>query len=236
MSIIDLNNLLKETSKLKVLYVEDNEETRKFTLKMLQNFFSDIVISVNGLDGFEKFQDEHFDLIFTDINMPMMNGLEMIKNIRTLNKNTPIIIFSAYDDVEYFLTSIKYGIAGYILKPFNYEQIEETLLKVVNTIVDNKKELTVVSLEYSFYWDTENEILYKKEKKIILTKSETLFFRLLSSKYKTIYSTIDIELAIFDDNICDARRIRNLLSRLKRKLGCELIESIYGEGYRLKYD
>jgi YesN/AraC family two-component response regulator len=201
---------------------------------MLQNFFSDIIVSVHGLDGFEKFKNNSFDIIFTDINMPVMNGLEMIKSIRIINKNIPIVIFSAHDEVEYFLRSIKYGIDGYILKPFNYDQVEETLYKIVSNIVDVKKSANIINLKNSFYWDIDSERLYKNKQHIILTKSESALFRLLSSKYKTTYSTIDIEFAVFDDDICDSRRVRNLLSRLKRKVECELIESIYGEGYRFK--
>ena len=232
MSSTNLNTLLQETSKLKILYVEDNKETRKFTIKMLKNFFSNIIVSVHGLDGLEKFKNDSFDIIFTDINMPIMDGLDMIKNIRAINKSIPIIIFSAHDEVEYFLRSIKYGIDGYILKPFNYEQVEETLSNIVNNILDINKSANIINLKNSFYWDKDSATLYKNNQKIALTKSELALFRLLSSKYKTVYSSMDIELSIFDDDICDARRIRNLLSRLKRKVECELIESIYGEGYR----
>lgn len=234
MPIKVLNDLLQETAKLKILYVEDNEETRKFTIKMLQNFFSNITVSINGLEGLEAFKKDKFDLIFTDIKMPIMSGLQMIKKIRLIDKDIPIVIFSAHDEVEYFLKSIKYGIDGYILKPFDYSQIEETLYKIVNKIINVKKSNYLINLKNSFCWDTDTDSLFKNDENVALTKSEANLFKLLSSKNKTIYSTIDIELAVFDDDVCDARRVRNLLSRLKRKVECDLIESVYAEGYRFQ--
>lgn len=230
----DLSKLLQETMKLNVLYVEDDEETRVHTLKMLHNFFSSVVVCFNGIDGLEKFKNDNFDLVFTDINMPNMNGIEMIKNIRILNKNIPIVIFSAHDEVEYFLNSIKVGIDGYILKPFDYEAVEEIIIKILDKISSFKKINNTINLSQSFYWDKTDEVLYKNTQHIRLTKSELALFRLLSSQHNTIYSPAEIEIYVFDDDISDTSRVRNLLSRLKNKLQCELIESIYGEGYRLK--
>lgn len=230
----DLTQLLDETMQLNVLYVEDDEETRRHTLKMLHNFFSDIAVEVNGIKGFETFKTGSFDVIFTDINMPDMSGIEMIKNIRISNKEIPIVIFSAHDEVDYFLNSIKLGIDGYILKPFQYAAVEEIIMKIVDKISRVRKSHNFFYLSKPFYWDTKEEVLYKGGVQIKLTKNELALFRLLSSRHQTIYSPVDIEIYVFDDDTSDARRVRNLLSRLKNKLQYELIESIYAEGYRFK--
>jgi DNA-binding response OmpR family regulator len=234
MIIKSLDALLRETVRLNILYVEDNAETRAFTLKMLKHFFSDITVALDGAEGLDTFKNKHFDIIFTDINMPTMNGLDMIGHIRAIDTDVAIIIFSAYDEVEYFLKSISYGIDGYFLKPFDYTQVEEILSKTVNKILHSKKSSQGRYLSCGFHWDTSSAVLSKNDEDIALTKSELALFKLLSSKEKNIYSAVDIEVYVFDDNLSDARRVRNLLSRLKRKLECELIESIYGEGYRFK--
>ena len=63
---------------IKVLYVEDNVDARESTLNMLENLFNDITIAIDGQDGLDKFSEGKFDLIISDINMPNMNGIEMI--------------------------------------------------------------------------------------------------------------------------------------------------------------
>lgn len=222
-------------SKLKILYIEDDEQTRIYTLEMFKNFFSDITIGVNGEDGLDKFKKSSYDAIFTDINMPVMDGLEMISNIRELNSSVPIFIFSAHDEVEYFIKTIYYGIDGYLLKPFSMKELQTIINKLANkkqTIPQNNSN-NIRKLKDGFYWDKTDEILYQYEKKINLTKNEIELFNLLTSSESRIYSIEDIEVVIYDD-FSDTYRVRNLLSRLKKKLQSDLIESIYGHGYRLR--
>ena len=81
----NLQELIKCSKEVKLLYVEDNDNAREATLMIFEEFFSTIVTAINGADALEKY-DESFDLIITDINMPKMNGLDMIKIIRENNK------------------------------------------------------------------------------------------------------------------------------------------------------
>ncbi len=109
-----VEELLKTSKTIKVLYVEDNETARESTLGMLENFFKDIVVAVDGLDGWEKFQENEYDLIISDINMPRMNGIEMINEIRKVNHDISILILSAYNESGYFMDTIRIGIDGYL--------------------------------------------------------------------------------------------------------------------------
>ena len=91
---------------LKVLYVEDNEQARESTVSLLSNIFSNIEVGVDGKDGLEKFKEQKFDLVITDINMPIMNGLEMIEEIKKIDKDIPVIIISAHSENNYLLKAI----------------------------------------------------------------------------------------------------------------------------------
>jgi len=90
-----INDLVTYSKNLKLLYVEDNEEAREAVLVMLNEFFNNITVAIDGQDGLDKFNINNFDLIITDINMPKLNGLEMIREIKEINKNIPILILSA---------------------------------------------------------------------------------------------------------------------------------------------
>lgn len=130
-----MNNLINFTNNtLKLLYVEDNEQARKSTQIILQEYFNHIIVAVDGEDGFNKFQNNPIDLIITDITMPKLNGIEMIKKIREIDQEVPILIISAYNDTHYFTDSIKHGVQGYILKPLNINQLEEAITKVKKKI------------------------------------------------------------------------------------------------------
>ncbi|MBU1667908.1 EAL domain-containing protein [bacterium] len=122
---------------LKLLYVEDNEQARKSTQIILQEYFNHILVAVDGEDGFNKFKNNAVDLIITDINMPKLNGIEMIQKIRSINKEVPILVISAYSDTHYFTDSIKHGVQGYILKPLNIHQLEEAINTIKVKIVKN---------------------------------------------------------------------------------------------------
>lgn len=129
-----MQELVNFSKKLKVLVVEDNKASRKQAIKLLENLFTNITIGVDGIDGLEKFNANKFDLIISDINMPNMNGIEMITKIREVDKDIPIIILSAHNDTEYFMDTIKLGIKGYILKPISLHQFIDTLSDTIEKI------------------------------------------------------------------------------------------------------
>lgn len=130
----------------RVLYVEDDEETRKISLKIFKDFFYSVDTAEDGALGLEKFKANisSYDLVISDIMMPNMNGLDMIKNIKEIKRDTTVMIISAEHEVQTFLTSIELGVDGYIVKPFNKEQFINSILKVaeiVNLKKSNQKDM-----------------------------------------------------------------------------------------------
>ncbi len=119
---------------LRVLYVEDHPESRKSTLFLLENFFDLVTVAVDGMDGLEKFQEGQYDLIISDINMPNMNGIEMLTKIKKLDNQIPCILLSAHNDISYFLDAIELSVDGYIVKPVGFKQLINTLNKTLYKI------------------------------------------------------------------------------------------------------
>ncbi len=130
---------LRDEIDITLLYVEDNEYVRSETLSLLEQFFDSIRVATNGLEGLEIFKKEKIDLIITDINMPVMNGLEMIKKIREIDRRVPVVVITAFSDHEYLMESIKIGVSGYILKPIDINQFLETLYRVMERIKIRKE-------------------------------------------------------------------------------------------------
>lgn len=135
-SIANLKSLAKNIS---VLYVEDSEDLRESFAHYLNNFFEDIVICKDGEEGLQTYKTRVFDIVVTDINMPKMNGLEMSQAIKILTPYQHILIISAYKDIQNYEKAIKIGIDGYVLKPMEFNQVNESLIKVC-IHVNNSKE------------------------------------------------------------------------------------------------
>ncbi|RLA73246.1 MAG: PAS domain S-box protein [Epsilonproteobacteria bacterium] len=127
----NIETIIEECRNLRLLYVEDDVVARESIQMVLEEFFENISVAVDGSDGLEKYKNGDFDLIITDINMPRMNGLEMIEQIRKRDKHISILILSAYTESEYFVTGIKLGVDGYLLKPFDMEQFIGVLGNVI---------------------------------------------------------------------------------------------------------
>ena len=133
---IDLKEIVKHSKKLRVLYVEDDQETRESTVSLFENFFDFITVAINGKEGLEKFREREYDLIFSDINMPVMGGFEMIKNIRAQDEEVVIITISAHDKESFRDEIDRYDVAQYIIKPFYFERLIEALQICVSKMRD----------------------------------------------------------------------------------------------------
>ena len=138
--MINLEELTKDTKNLTVLYAEDDANIQNELVDIFNMFFKKIVVANDGKEGLELYNNhkEEIDLIISDIQMPNMNGLEMVEEIRKSDDETPVIITTAYNDQEYFIKSIEVKIDKYILKPINEEQMIDTFYDVNKRLLEKK--------------------------------------------------------------------------------------------------
>lgn len=236
MQVDKLRDLIKHTKNLNVLYVEDNIEVQTQTAKMLQSFFNNISIANNGKVALELFvNNDSYHILITDIKMPILDGLGFIESIRKINKRVPIIVLSAHDNKDYFLKTINAGIDGYILKPYTLGQITNTLTNIMEKYEFDIINKQIIELDFDFIWNKKENQLFKKNEMIKLSKNEVKLFQLFIDNYSLLKNYQEIETFIFGYFENDMKKIRNLMSRLKIKLDCELFETIHSHGYSLKY-
>lgn len=124
---------------ISLLYVEDEEYIRQNMYTSLKRRVETVYSAVNGEDGLAKFKEYEPDLVITDIKMPVMNGLEMIKEIRLLKESTKIIMLSAHSDTTSLLESIEIGVNGYVLKPFQTSKLYRLIENLAKDIILDKK-------------------------------------------------------------------------------------------------
>lgn len=131
------NEILK---KVNILYVEDEDEVRTLTTNILKSLVGDLVEAANGLEGLELFKKHNvekeegtkaFDLIITDINMPKMDGLKMLKEVHQLEPDMASIITTAHNDADFLKESINQKVRGYVNKPLNLKDLIENIVIAV---------------------------------------------------------------------------------------------------------
>ena len=116
--------ILKEKTKdLTLLYVEDNEQLKNIKLEMFNEIFKKVVYAENGYEGLMKYQNESFDLVITDINMPVMDGLEMVEKIQKIDPSQVVIVLSAYAEIEYLTKLSKLNVFCFLTKPVDMKNI-----------------------------------------------------------------------------------------------------------------
>ncbi len=114
-----------------ILYVEDELNVQKECAEFLNMFCRTLILAKDGEEGLKLYKEINPDLIISDIKMPNMDGIEMIKEIKELNSKAPVIFTTAFNDTNYLHNSIKLQVDGYILKPIDLEQFEELLIKII---------------------------------------------------------------------------------------------------------
>ena len=133
-----MDKLLKYTKNLNLLYVEDDKHLVKEMTELFSNFFDDIQIAYNGEEALNLYKKEKFDIIISDIKMPRMDGIELSKQIKEIDSEQEIIIISAYNDSNKLMSLIKIGISDFILKPLDFQQFLQTILKVSKNLYYKK--------------------------------------------------------------------------------------------------
>jgi len=122
-----------------VLYVEDDEETQAQYKKIFSVLFKEVKTANNGQEALEAYKENHYDLIITDLTMPIMDGITLMGNVLEINPNQHIIVMTAHNSGESLRSSINFQIDGILLKPVAVDKLFQLLFKVCSTIaVENK--------------------------------------------------------------------------------------------------
>jgi YesN/AraC family two-component response regulator len=125
-----MDDSIKEFLKsLSVLYVEDEEKIRKGLERNLNILFGKVLIAEDGDTGLKKFKENSIDLIITDLKMPKLDGIEMIKEIKKI-KDIPTIVITAYIDADYLVDIIDLGVKKYLLKPVVMTKLVDTIKSI----------------------------------------------------------------------------------------------------------
>ncbi|MFH1942087.1 MAG: response regulator [bacterium] len=113
----------------KILVVEDDEDIRDLLTETLKKWGYEPVLAENGKVGLDKFQTDSFSLVITDIRMPAMDGLTMLKTMKKTDSKIPIIVITGYPSVDSAVESLVEGADHYLVKPINMNDLQAKIKK-----------------------------------------------------------------------------------------------------------
>lgn len=216
---------------LKVLFVEDEEKIRKHIACSISYLVDEVREAGNGEEALEILKNYCPDIIITDLEMPIMNGIDFIQEVRKTNKDIPIVILTAHTNNEYLLNLIDMHIEHFIIKPINFEKLLDVLKKCENTI--QKFKTIQQTLPLGYYYDWDKKTLTYEDDEIKLTKKQISFLELLFRNSRRIVSYNEIEKYVWCGDVMTENSIRSLVKSLRKKLPDNLIENLSGIGYKL---
>ena len=119
---------------MKVLIIDDDSGSREMLAGAIRDFRHTVIQTENPVKGIEIFQKEIFDVVFTDLKMPQMTGIEALQKIKKIDPEIPVIIVTAYSSIETAITGIKAGAYDYLVKPIDINFLESILKKVYDYV------------------------------------------------------------------------------------------------------
>ena len=230
-----MNSLTVEKYPYSILLVDDEELVRENYANYLDSRFEKVYEACDGSDAYDTYLKKSPDIIITDIQMPIMNGIEFISKVREKDHSTKVIFITSHGTNEYLLESSCLKLSKFLVKPISRVAFKSAIEIAVDELVKYKtisNEYIRLSDNFSYKSDSQevfhNNILVKTTKK----EKELLdFFFKNQNKFVTY---LEITQHIWNESNQErVESIKNILKKLRRKLPSGLIENIYGIGYKL---
>ncbi len=158
---------------LTVLYVEDEEMIKEEVSFFCKRFIPNFHVASNGLEGIELYKKIKPDVIVTDIQMPKMNGIDMLRELKT---TTPVIITTAFSDIEYFLYAIELKVNKFIIKPID---LKELLINIQESVVNERLQERLFEKENVLKILDENVLMSVTDKEGIIIDASSIYCELI---------------------------------------------------------
>jgi len=213
---------------IKILLLEDDQLLAETLIDLLEDQY-EITHTSNGQSALDTIFDNKFDLYLLDINVPIINGITLLKELREVNDNTPAIFLTSHKDKKMLSEGFLSGGDDYITKPFDNDE----LLFRINALIKRVKKSDIKSVGLLSHEPVLQRLFYDK-KELELTKKE---YQLLLLLMKYVNSTVPKELIITElwnssESGSDGA-IRVYINRVKQIIPQLQIENIRGIGYKL---
>lgn len=224
-----MKNILKY---LTVLYIEDDEEVRVNLSDSMSNMVKKVFSASNYDEALDIYDEVKPDIIFTDIDIPGKNGLELVKEIREEDSNIPIVVLTAYKTENFLMEAVSLHLESYIIKPISYQNLKEALFDCSEKLIERNR-FEIVFQNGSKY-NLHTQIFTNKNNVIekLQHKEKLLLETLIELNNELVLYDI-IEEYVWDGDNLNKGTLKVLVGKLRQKIGKTSIINENEQGYRL---
>ena len=222
---------------MRILLVEDDKGIARFVRKgLLENSFS-VDVASNGEEGLNSALRMRYDLVVLDILLPKIDGREVLKKIRSVNVQTPVIFLTAKDSEKDIVHGLNLGADDYLTKPFSFNELLARIQAILRRgkTVSSASRLQVGNL----ILETEGHRVFREKTKIELTPKEYALLELFMRHPGEIITRTTISEKVFDyhfdssTNVVDVH-VSHLRNKIDKDFEPKLLYTIKGVGYVLE--
>ena len=216
---------------MKILLLEDELMLRRTVEEYLDATGHKVTSFRDGQEALLTLSTESFDLLILDINVPKINGLELVEKLNQMEISTPIIFISAILDIEEISRAFELGAADYLKKPFHLKELGLRIDRIKREHLAKNPHHVILSEHYRY--SGEEQQLYYNTTAISLTKRQLQIVTLLCENIDAIVNFDRFRSFVWNDEPVDNATIRAEISRFRKSLKEDFIVNIKGVGYKV---
>jgi len=214
---------------MNILLMEDDPVLSDILLDFLREEWQ-VDYAYDAKEGYKHLENTHYDLFIFDINVMGQNGIELLKELRKFNNNTPTIFITAYRDTKHLQYAFDAGAHDYIKKPFALEELYARIqsIKRVFNIETNER----IRISYNIIYTPLLRVLHVNNEKISLTTKDAMLLSYFIKNKSRLIPSEELIQNIWDfDSLPSDATLRSHIRTLRELIGKEKIQTIHGEGY-----
>ena len=223
---VKIKQILKQCS---VLLVEDNSRVQAQIKEALLIYVNKVYLASNGEIALNIFDKERINIIFTDVKMPIMDGLSLTKSIRNKNMYIPIVVVSAYSEKSLLLDFMSQNLISYIVKPINFQDFSKVLKECALAL--EKHGVIELYLGNNFIYSYSKKMILKENLFISLSPKEILFLELLFQNNNKLVTKEKIAYEVWVNDTMSPAALNNLIAKIRKKTFSSLIINISTLGF-----
>lgn len=219
-------------SYMHLLLVEDDEMLGSAVKNALLKRGDNVEWAKDGEQGIYVSEAGSFDCVILDVNLPKLSGMEVIKHLRQVKNNVPVIMLTAMDALEYRVKGLEHGADDYLTKPF---ELDELYARIRALVRRHKGTVDTILRSSDIELDTAAKTVKRGDETILCTSKELKLLTYLMERKGKISSKSQLEEVLYGwDEDIDSNTIEVTVYNLRRKLGKDIIHNIRGVGYIIK--
>ena len=219
----------------RILIVEDEPISLEMLSKTLKEDYN-VLTADNGKKGFELYKKFNPHIIISDLNMPIMNGIELIQKIRELDQNSKIIITTFKDDVQTLLQATELKLFKYLIKPIDFTALKNIIEESIEELNRfHTVELDIINISPTLIWKTSEFELFSNNQIVKLTPKEKKVYNLFLQKPNQVFTYNEIIYEVWEKNneAGDRKTLKTMITGLRKKIKDVEINNVYGYGYKI---